>query len=250
MSSNMECPPHRYVSSSDLVRYAQRRSLRPYVLASALTAKPRAAKSLWHKKSPSRSSTGSCPSRASQHSPRATTPSFTCGNGSKRTAQEPAAWIPTRKASATLWRASATQPAHWTCWSTMRASRSGEGEGLPSTVRLEAIQTLDVNYYGALRVTQAFLPLVQKAQARRIVNVSSTPVTVNSVCSGVQRHRYEQQPRNAAPLGGSEGRRARRHAPDGRSQRQLLRRERCRGLVTSRTSARDNQGRVGPDWAG
>jgi NAD(P)-dependent dehydrogenase (short-subunit alcohol dehydrogenase family) len=51
----------------------------------------------------------------------------------------------------------------------------GEGEGRPSSVRPETIeQTFDVNFYGALRVTQAFLPLVRKAPAGRIVNVSST----------------------------------------------------------------------------
>ncbi|MEV0624046.1 SDR family oxidoreductase [Nonomuraea sp. NPDC050404] len=60
----------------------------------------------------------------------------------------------------------------------------GEGESLPSTVRLETIQrTFDVNFYGALRVTQAFLPLVQKAQAGRIVNVSSTMGSIATLVS-------------------------------------------------------------------
>ncbi|MET9246003.1 SDR family oxidoreductase [Nonomuraea sp. NPDC003709] len=60
----------------------------------------------------------------------------------------------------------------------------GEGEGLPGTVRLETIQhTFDVNFYGALRVTQAFLPLVQKAQAGRIVNVSSTVGSITTLVS-------------------------------------------------------------------
>ncbi|MEV4359198.1 SDR family NAD(P)-dependent oxidoreductase [Nonomuraea sp. NPDC049625] len=60
----------------------------------------------------------------------------------------------------------------------------GEGEGLPSTVRLETIQhTFDVNFYGALRVTQAFLPLVQMAQAGRIVNVSSTVGSITTPVS-------------------------------------------------------------------
>lgn len=60
----------------------------------------------------------------------------------------------------------------------------GDGEGLPGTVRPDTIrQTFDVNFYGALRVTQAFLPLVQKAQAGRIVNVSSTMGSITTVVS-------------------------------------------------------------------
>jgi NAD(P)-dependent dehydrogenase (short-subunit alcohol dehydrogenase family) len=50
-----------------------------------------------------------------------------------------------------------------------------DGEGLPGTGLLQTIERIfDVNFYGALRVTQAFLPLVRKAKAGRIVNVSST----------------------------------------------------------------------------
>ncbi|HEY4178740.1 MAG TPA: SDR family oxidoreductase [Kofleriaceae bacterium] len=50
----------------------------------------------------------------------------------------------------------------------------GEGDGFPSTTPLEAVQrTFEVNFYGALRVTQAFLPLLQKSNAGRIVNVAS-----------------------------------------------------------------------------
>jgi NAD(P)-dependent dehydrogenase (short-subunit alcohol dehydrogenase family) len=59
-----------------------------------------------------------------------------------------------------------------------------EGEGVPSTVRPATIQqTLDVNFYGALRVTQAFLPLVRRAPAGRIVNVSSTLGSITTVAS-------------------------------------------------------------------
>lgn len=58
----------------------------------------------------------------------------------------------------------------------------GDGEGLPSVVRVEAIQrTLDVNFYGTLRVTQAFLPLVRQARAGRIVNVSSTTGSIGTL---------------------------------------------------------------------
>ncbi len=59
-----------------------------------------------------------------------------------------------------------------------------EGEGMPSTVQPETIQrTFDVNFYGALRVTQTFLPLVQMAQAGRIVNVSSTMGSITTLVS-------------------------------------------------------------------
>lgn len=60
----------------------------------------------------------------------------------------------------------------------------GEGEGRPSTVRPETIQqAFDVNFYGALRVTQAFLPLVYRAPAGRIVNVSSTLGSLTTLTS-------------------------------------------------------------------
>lgn len=59
-----------------------------------------------------------------------------------------------------------------------------EGEGRPSTVRAETIKRVfEVNFYGALRVTQAFLPLVKRAPAGRIVNVSSTLGSVTTLVS-------------------------------------------------------------------
>lgn len=48
-------------------------------------------------------------------------------------------------------------------------------DGLPGALSLDAVaRTFEPNFYGVLRVTQAFLPLVKKAKAGRIVNVSST----------------------------------------------------------------------------
>ncbi len=50
-----------------------------------------------------------------------------------------------------------------------------DGDALPGTLPLEVVQrTFDVNFYGPLRVTQEFLPLVKSAKDGRIVNVSST----------------------------------------------------------------------------
>jgi len=59
-----------------------------------------------------------------------------------------------------------------------------DGEGRPSTVEVGALQrTLEVNVYGALRVTQAFLPLLRRADAGRIVNVSSTLGSLGALTS-------------------------------------------------------------------
>ncbi|WP_432510151.1 SDR family oxidoreductase [Kineococcus sp. SYSU DK001] len=48
-------------------------------------------------------------------------------------------------------------------------------DGPPSTVPVDAVRNVfDVNFHGPLRVVQAFLPLVRRAPAGRVVNVSST----------------------------------------------------------------------------
>lgn len=48
------------------------------------------------------------------------------------------------------------------------------GDGLPSVVDLTAVEKVfGTNFFGALRVAQAMLPLLRKSAAGRIVNVSS-----------------------------------------------------------------------------
>jgi NAD(P)-dependent dehydrogenase (short-subunit alcohol dehydrogenase family) len=48
------------------------------------------------------------------------------------------------------------------------------GDGPPSTVNIDAARrTMEVNFFGMLAVTQAMLPLLRKAPAARIVNLSS-----------------------------------------------------------------------------
>jgi NAD(P)-dependent dehydrogenase (short-subunit alcohol dehydrogenase family) len=48
------------------------------------------------------------------------------------------------------------------------------GDGLPGTADLDVVQRVfDTNFFGALRVAQAMLPLLHKSEAGRIVNVSS-----------------------------------------------------------------------------
>ncbi len=48
-------------------------------------------------------------------------------------------------------------------------------DGLPGVADLEAVRrTFETNFFGALEVTQATLPLLRKSEAARIVNVSST----------------------------------------------------------------------------
>jgi NAD(P)-dependent dehydrogenase (short-subunit alcohol dehydrogenase family) len=54
------------------------------------------------------------------------------------------------------------------------AGISDAADGLPSTASLEAIERIfRTNFLGAVAVTQAMLPLLRKAPAARIVNVSS-----------------------------------------------------------------------------
>lgn len=59
-----------------------------------------------------------------------------------------------------------------------------DGDGRPSAVELDTIQrTYAVNLLGPLRVTQAFLPLLRRSPAGRIVNVSSTLGSLTAVTS-------------------------------------------------------------------
>src|SRR5439155_6275798 len=47
-------------------------------------------------------------------------------------------------------------------------------DGPPSTTGVEAVRrTFDTNFFGALAITQAMLPLLRKSSSARIVNVSS-----------------------------------------------------------------------------
>lgn len=49
-----------------------------------------------------------------------------------------------------------------------------EGDGAPSVATIDAVRTtFETNFFGVLAVTQAFLPLVRKSDAGRIVNLSS-----------------------------------------------------------------------------
>lgn len=57
------------------------------------------------------------------------------------------------------------------------------GDGLPGSADLNAVQKVfDTNFFGALRVAQAMLPLLRKSPAGRIVNISSGlgSITFNS----------------------------------------------------------------------
>ncbi len=57
-------------------------------------------------------------------------------------------------------------------------------DGLPGVANLEAVRrTFETNFFGALAVSQAMLPLLRKSAAIRIVNVSSTlgSLTANAV---------------------------------------------------------------------
>ena len=54
------------------------------------------------------------------------------------------------------------------------AGITSPGDGMPGTADLDAIRrTFETNFFGTVVVTQAMLPLLRKAPAARIVNVSS-----------------------------------------------------------------------------
>ena len=58
----------------------------------------------------------------------------------------------------------------------------GDGSGLPSETTLETLRTVyETNVFGVVAVTNAMLPLLRRAQAARIVNVSSEVGSIASM---------------------------------------------------------------------
>ena len=59
----------------------------------------------------------------------------------------------------------------------------------PAFVPIELVQrTYDTNVFGAIRVTNAFLPLLRRAPAARIVNVSSRLASLSRTLDGTPSH--------------------------------------------------------------
>lgn len=58
-------------------------------------------------------------------------------------------------------------------------------------------KTMEVNVYGALRMCQAFLPMMQKQKSGRIVNVSSSMGALNSMGGGYLAYRVSKTALNA-----------------------------------------------------
>jgi NAD(P)-dependent dehydrogenase (short-subunit alcohol dehydrogenase family) len=59
----------------------------------------------------------------------------------------------------------------------------------PASVPIELVQrTYDTNVFGAIRVTNAFLPLLRRAPAARIVNVSSRLASLTRALEGTPSH--------------------------------------------------------------
>ncbi|WP_446034061.1 SDR family NAD(P)-dependent oxidoreductase [Streptomyces olivaceus] len=69
-----------------------------------------------------------------------------------------------------------------------------EGEGPPSAVDLETVrEDIEVNLFGPLRVTQAFLPLVKKSPEGRIVNVSTKMASLSPLADPESIQRAAQK---------------------------------------------------------
>ncbi|GHJ03193.1 MULTISPECIES: SDR family oxidoreductase [Streptomyces] len=78
-----------------------------------------------------------------------------------------------------------------------------EGEGPPSAVDLETVrEDIEVNLFGPLRVTQAFLPLVKKSPEGRIVNVSTKMASLSPLADpeSIQRAAQKAFPIFAYPV--------------------------------------------------
>ncbi|GAB3483870.1 SDR family NAD(P)-dependent oxidoreductase [Nocardiopsis coralliicola] len=83
------------------------------------------------------------------------------------------------------------------------ATAQVEGEGPPSSVALETVRDdLEVNLFGPLRVTQAFLPLVEKSPEGRIVNVSTKMASLSPLTDpeSIQRTTQKAFPIFAYPV--------------------------------------------------
>ena len=78
------------------------------------------------------------------------------------------------------------------------AGTGARGDASVSEVKVEALrQALETNCFGALRVTQALLPLLKKSGGGRIVNVSSGMGALNSMGGGLAAYRVSKTCLNA-----------------------------------------------------
>lgn len=76
-----------------------------------------------------------------------------------------------------------------------------EGFGQPATLEGSdpelVLETININTVGALRMTQAFMPLLEKSPAPRIVNVSSGMGNLSEMGSGYPAYRISKTALNA-----------------------------------------------------
>lgn len=78
------------------------------------------------------------------------------------------------------------------------AGTGAKGDAGASEVKVDALrQAIETNCYGALRVTQALLPLLKKSGRGRIVNVSSGMGALNSMGGGLAAYRVSKTCLNA-----------------------------------------------------
>ena len=111
--------------------------------------------------------------RRAGRDPRPARPSGRCARAARRPGSCRST-SPTRSRVRRPRSGSTVSTACWTSWSTTPGIARGDGTGKPSETTLATLRDVfETNVFGVVAVTNAMLPLLRRAPAGRIVNVSS-----------------------------------------------------------------------------
>ena len=150
-----------------------------------------------------------------------------------------------KSAQAAAERGSTASTAGWTSWSTTPAS-PGRRPGRPARPLATVREVYETNVFGVVAVTNAMLPLLRRAPAARIVNVSSEVGSITSMTD--PESPLARWPRPALPVVQDRAEHGHRHVREGaeghpdqsqRGQPRLLRHrsQRHRGFRTPEQGA-------------